>query len=137
MAMPARHRERLLAEYQGKMVATIDTKSRCLLIYPLEIWEQKEEQIENLPAMNPVTRRFQRLVLGHATDLEFDGSGRVLFPPSLRDYAALDKKVVLVGQGKKFELWSEENWAAECNQAIEEANNPALSMPEEMLSITL
>ena len=87
--------------------------------------------------MDPAARRFQRLVLGHATDLEFDGSGRVLLSQTLRDYAGLEKKVVLVGQGKKFELWSEENWAAECDQAIEEAKGNIGELSAELKSIKL
>ena len=52
-------------------------------------------------------KRFQRLMLGYATDLELDGNGRMLLPQPLREYAQLDKKLVLVGQGNKLELWSE------------------------------
>ncbi len=58
-------------------------------------------------------KRFQRLMLGYATDLELDGSGRLLLPQPLREYAQLDKKLVLVGQGNKLELWSEALWLAE------------------------
>ena len=105
LALPAKHRERLTAECGGQLVATIDTQSPCLLIYPLPTWEPLEQEIQDLPAMNPAVRRFQRLLIGYASDLEFDASGRVLLPSSLREYASLEKKLVLVGQGKKMELW--------------------------------
>jgi len=80
------------------------------LLYPLSTWEMLEKQIQDLPSFDPAVKRFQRLTIGYASDLELDGSGRVLLPQALRDYASLDKKIVLVGQGKKFELWSEEAW---------------------------
>jgi MraZ protein len=137
MAMPAKQRERLSTVWDGQMVATIDTQSRCLLIYPLATWEELEQEIQKLPSLNPKVRSYQRLIIGYATDLEFDGSGRVLLPPSLREYAGLEKKVVLVGQVKKFELWSEELWIAERDKALKEANSGELPIPEEMLSLSL
>ncbi|HSG61125.1 MAG TPA: division/cell wall cluster transcriptional repressor MraZ [Pseudomonadales bacterium] len=110
MAMPAKYRDRVASEFSGLMVMTIDTQTRCLLLYPLATWEVLEKQIQDLPSFDPAVKRFQRLTIGYASDLELDGSGRLLLPQALRDYASLDKKVVLVGQGKKFELWSEEAW---------------------------
>ena len=136
LAMPARQRESLLYECNGQLVATIDTQSRCLFIYPLPEWEKIEREIQNLPALKPAVKRFQRLVIGYATDLELDSSGRLLLPAPLRDYAQLDKKLVLVGQGKKLELWAEELWLAERDQALEEAG-PDAELPEELMSLTL
>ena len=52
----------------------------------------------------------QRLLIGHATDVEVDGQGRVLVPQILRNYASLEKKLVLMGQTNKIEIWSEEAW---------------------------
>jgi len=136
LAMPARQREPLLYECNGQLVATIDTQSRCLFIYPLPEWEKIEREIQELPALKPAVKRFQRLVIGYATDLELDGSGRMLLPAPLREYAQLDKKLVLVGQGKKLELWAEELWMAERDQALEEAG-PEAELPEELMSLTL
>lgn len=136
LAMPARQREPLLYECNGQLVATIDTQSQCLFIYPLPVWEQIEREIQELPALKPAVKRFQRLVIGYATDLELDGSGRVLLPAPLREYAQLEKKLVLVGQGRKLELWAEELWMAERDRALEEAG-PDAELPEELLSLTL
>ena len=110
---------------------------RIALVYPLAAWEEIEQQIQALPSFKPGVRRTQRLILGHASDLELDGSGRVLLPQVLRDHAQLEKKSVLVGQGKKFELWSEELWKEERDAALEEANNSDFQMSEEMLSLSL
>ena len=81
-------------------------------------------------------KRFQRLILGYATDLELDGNGRMLLPQPLREYARLDKKLVLVGQGNKLELWSESLWLSEREQALQDSG-PAADLPEELMSLTL
>lgn len=136
LAMPARQRERLLAQCGGEIVVTIDTQSNCLVIYPLPEWERIEREVQALPALKPAVKRFQRLVLGYATDMELDGNGRVLLPQPLRDYARLDKKLVLVGQGNKLELWSEELWFAERDQALLDSG-PEAELPDELMSLTL
>ena len=110
IVLPARYRERLLEICQSQLIVTIDTEQPCLLIYPLPEWELIEEKIEDLPSFNPATRRIQRLLIGHATEVEVDGNGRMLLSNPLREYAQLGKKVVLIGQGKKFELWDEGVW---------------------------
>lgn len=136
LAMPARQREPLLSECGGQIVVTIDTQSACLVIYPLPEWERIEKDIQGLPALNPAVKRFQRLMLGYATDLELDGNGRMLLPQPLREYARLDKKLVLVGQGNKLELWSEPLWFAERDQALQDSG-PEAELPEELMSLTL
>ena len=136
LAMPARQREPLLSQCEGQIVVTIDTQANCLVIYPLPEWERIEGDIQNLPALKPAVKRFQRLMLGYATDLELDGNGRMLLPQSLREYAQLDKKLVLVGQGNKLELWSEALWLAEREQALQDSG-PEADLPEELMSLTL
>jgi MraZ protein len=135
-AMPARQREPLLSQCEGQMVITIDTQSACLVLYPLPEWDRIEAQIKSLPTLKPAVKRFQRLVLGYATDLQLDGNGRVLLPQPLRDHAQLDKKLVLDGQGDKLELWSESLWMAETEQALADASGDA-ELPEELMSLTL
>ena len=110
MAMPARYRERLLESCGGRLVVTVD-QDHCLLVYPLPEWEVIEEKLINLPSLNKQSRLLQRLLIGHATDLEMDGQGRILLPAMLREYAGLKKKAVLIGQGKKLEIWDEDTWA--------------------------
>ena len=136
LAMPARQREPLLSQCAGQIVVTIDTQTTCLVIYPLPEWERIEQDIQGLPALKPAVKRFQRLMLGYATDLELDGNGRLLLPQSLREYAQLEKKLVLVGQGNKLELWSEALWLAEREQALLDSG-PEIELPEELMSLTL
>lgn len=69
-----------------------------------------EQKIAELPSFQPATRRIQRLLIGHATELELDSHGRLLLPQLLREYANIGKNLVLLGQGNKFELWDEAHW---------------------------
>jgi MraZ protein len=110
VAMPARYRDTLVERGQGRLVATVDLSDKCLLIYPLTDWEEIERKLMRLPSMNEHTRRLQRLMVGHATDLEIDSHGRVLVPPKLREYAGLSRQAMLIGQGNRFELWDEQHW---------------------------
>ena len=110
LAMPTRYRDRIVERSSGRLVATVDRSDRCLLIYPLPEWEEIERKLMRLPTLNPAVRRLQRLMVGHATELELDSHGRILIPPTLREYAALARDVVLIGQGSRFELWDEAHW---------------------------
>jgi MraZ protein len=136
LAMPAKYRDRLQQSCGGQLVATIDIQSQSLSIYPLPVWEKIEQDIQELPSLDPRVKRFQRLLIGHASDLELDGSGRVLMPQSLREYAGLKKKLVLVGQGRKLELWNEELWLTETQTWLQQAQEDE-SIPDEMLSLSL
>jgi len=117
LAVPARHRDLLVGSGNGRLVLTADP-SRCLLVYPTDTWEPIQSRLMALSSFNDKIRNLQRLLVGHADDVEIDGSGRILVPPALRAYASLDKHVVLVGQGHRFELWGQTQWQAQTAQAI-------------------
>ncbi|MGB8327571.1 MAG: division/cell wall cluster transcriptional repressor MraZ [Steroidobacteraceae bacterium] len=110
MVMPTRYRERLRERALGKLVVTVD-RDQCLLLYPLPDWEQIERKLMSLPTLHAQARRLQRLMVGHATDLELDGHGRVLLPPELREFAGLERHAMLIGQGNRFELWDDARWS--------------------------
>ncbi len=107
--MPARYRERLLEGCGGRLVVTVD-QDHCLLVYPLPEWEVIENKLIALPSLNKQARLLQRLLIGHATELDMDAQGRILLPTMLREFAGLKKKAVLIGQGKKLEIWDEDTW---------------------------
>ncbi|WP_419535415.1 division/cell wall cluster transcriptional repressor MraZ [Endozoicomonas sp.] len=136
LAIPARYRQVLRDRCDGALVATIDTDEPCLLIYPLDEWELIQQKIEALPSFHPMTRRIQRLLIGHATDVELDGNGRILIPPLLREYAGLEKRSILLGQGKKFELWDELCWNERRDQYLKEASESE-EIPMELQSLSL
>ena len=99
----------LLAHCAGQLVLTADADG-CLLIYPQPEWQPIREKLMQLSAFNPRIRALQRFLVGHAEDVVMDAAGRVLVSANLRDFAKLDKRVMLVGQGNKFELWDEVRW---------------------------
>lgn len=136
MALPARYRDQIADCCENQLVATIDTETRCLLLYPLPEWETIEKKIDALPSFNPAARRIQRLLIGHATDLELDSSGRLLLPQPLREYAQMDKKLVLLGQGRKFEIWSEEQWNSARDLYLADSDE-AVALPEDLLTLSL
>lgn len=133
LAVPAKHREALAPAGNGKVVLTADP-SRCLLLYPLTAWAPIQARLMALSSFNEKIRGLQRLLVGHADDVEIDAAGRILVPPALRRYASLDKHAVLVGQGTKFELWDETQWHAQTAQAIA---FPADGLPPELDGFSL
>jgi len=132
MAIPTKIRESLASFCDGRIVVTAHTEERCLLVYPESQWQEILPKIESLPSFNKAARRAQRLLIGYATPLEMDATGRILVPPTLREYASLEKKLMLVGQGKKFELWSESSWFDWLDDADQEND-----IPEEMRNLSL
>ena len=136
LAIPVRYRDQLMTRAEGRLVATVD-RDYCLLIYPLPDWEEIERKLTRLPALNKQSRRLQRLMLGHATELEMDGHGRVLLTRELREFAGLDRQAMLIGQGNKFELWSEERWSARRDEWLADDDGKEAGLPQELESLTL
>jgi len=119
MAIPTRYRTVLDEICSGDLVITIDMKSTCLTLSPLPEWKKFEEKVAALPALDDLAEMLSRFVVGQAKDLQVDGSGRILIPSELRDYAQLEKKLVLVGRTRRLEIWSEDNWNAERQKSQE------------------
>jgi MraZ protein len=136
LAIPSRYREALKQD-QSSLVVTIDTEETCLLLYPARQWQVIEDNLQRMPSFNAAARRIQRLLIGHATDVELDGNGRILLPPLLRDYAHLDKRVVMIGQGKKFEVWDEERWQTRREDWLAEEASGEAGLPDEMKNFSL
>lgn len=136
--VPTQYRQAITEGANGQLVITIDTEDRCLLLYPLPQWQLIEERLGQLPTFQPAARRIQRLLIGHATELELDRNGRILLPPLLREYAGLDKTVMLVGQGKRFEVWGEAQWQLHRDSWLAEGigENDA-GIPSELISLSL
>ncbi len=136
MAIPTRYRHQLQTDAKAALILTIDTEERCLLLYPLPEWEVLEKKVQALPSFNKQARRIQRLLIGHATEVELDSHGRILLAPPLREYANLQKKAMLVGQGKKFEIWDEVRWHETREDWMKEGlgNGP---LPPELESLSL
>lgn len=129
LAIPSRYRERLTADCAGRLVVTLDPDRR-MVIYPYNEWKAVEGQLVELPSTKAAVK-LKRLILGHASDCDMDKNGRINLPPYLREKNGLDKQIVLVGIGKKFEVWNEESWNSECEDDEE------LDLSEELKILSL
>ncbi len=101
MSIPARHRDALSVQCEGRVTLTKHPHG-CLLLFPRPVWESHREQIANWPMS---ARAWQRIFLGNACDVEMDGAGRILITPELRSAATLARDVMLLGMGSHFEIW--------------------------------
>lgn len=136
MAMPSKYRERLQQQGNGQLVVTLDMSDPCLLIYPIAEWEDIERKLVRLPSLNQQAMRIKRLLLGHASEVELDSHGRILLPPALRELVKLEKRIILLGQGNKFEVWDEQTWNERREQWLEQpVTDQGLSDDLESLSL--
>ena len=87
----------------------------CLYIYPMDEWEAFEEKLRALPLTNKDARAFSRFFVAGATTCELDKQGRILVPQTLREFAGLEKDVILAGNLSRVEVWSKEKWSENCN----------------------
>lgn len=125
VAIPARYRDNLREACGGRLVVTVDL-DHCLLIYPQPEWLVVEQSLVKLPSTNRNARRLKRLLVGYAEECDMDGQGRILISQPLRAFAGLDKRLVLLGQGNKFELWDEERWNAESEELLADVSDGRL-----------
>ncbi len=135
LSVPTRYRERIADRCGGQLVVTVD-RDYCLLIYPLPDWEEIERKLMRLPSLNHQARKLQRLMVGYATEIDLDGSGRILLPPELREFAGLARKAVLIGQGNRFELWDEDSWNEKRDAWLQE-QDPDQGLTGELESLSL
>lgn len=133
LAIPIKHRDALQQSCEGHLVLTAHPH-RCLLLYPQPAWEPIQAKIMALSSFDKQSSNLQRLLVGFVEDIVIDNAGRILVSPELRDFALLDKEVMLVGQGSHFELWSKEAWRAQLSRVIE---TDAFQMPAELEGFSL
>ena len=112
LAIPARHREALVEAADGQLVLTAHPH-RCLLLYPEPAWLPIRDKVLATSSLNPQSAAIKRLLVGNARDETLDSAGRLLIAPELRQFAALEKQVWLVGLGSHFEIWSDIGWQKE------------------------
>ncbi|MFH1102968.1 MAG: division/cell wall cluster transcriptional repressor MraZ [Pseudomonadota bacterium] len=117
IVIPARFREVIAVSGADRVMMTRLDKG--LYAYTFEEWKKIETRIMSLAEKSDNMRRFRRVFIGGAFDCPFDKQGRMLIPPLLRQYAEIDKEIVLVGVLEHFEIWSRENWENE-NMNMEE-----------------
>src|SRR5262249_190289 len=110
LAIPSRCRDILDQHCQGKMVITMRHHGQSPMLYPPNQFHQVARSVSKLSDSDAVEATMKYRILGHASYVEMDSSGRVLVPPLLRELVGIDKKVALVGQNNKLELWNEATW---------------------------
>jgi MraZ protein len=136
VALPAKYRNRVTERCDGHMVLTVHPFDRCLLLYPLTDWEAIEAQVNALPnSTSRQARRLQHLMVGYATELDLDAANRLLLPSMHRDHAELNKRLILVGQGQKFEVWSEARWTSMTERYLNEPVDEDASVELSNLSL--
>lgn len=135
LAIPVRYRDSIQEQCSGRMVLTYSAfDSGALWLYPENEWERVRDEVTRLSTFNPGHRSLQRKLVGSATALELDGSGRIQLPLTLRQVAGLEKRVVMMGMSSRFELWNE----AILNQKrSEEERSMNLTASEEMSRLVL
>jgi len=115
VSIPAKFRELLAEKYDDRLILT--NFDRCLVAYPYEEWRVLEERVSSLSMVKKEVKAFQRFFISGATECPIDKLGRVLIPPTLRDYAQLGRNVVFAGMLRKFEIWSKERWLEEIKRS--------------------
>ena len=120
LAVPVRFREQLTALDSSALVLTLNPWDRALWLYPLPEWQLIETKLSALSDFDKQSRRTKQMMRGYATDVACDGQGRILLSTELREIAALDKQVVLLGQGNKIEIWDAARWREERDEWLED-----------------
>lgn len=133
LAIPTSYRDLVARECGNRLVLTYNPfEHGCLYLYPQPVWERVRDQINALPRTKSVSRNLQLKLVGAASFVEPDGSGRISVPASHRNAVGIDKKAVLLGMGDKFELWSEQAHHAQIRQTIGDAD-----LGEDLLDLQL
>ena len=107
LSIPSKYREIL-----GDEFVVSKGMDGCLFVYADEDWKAFEAKLASLPLVNEDARQFARFFLSGAQYVTVDKQGRILMPQDLRDFAGLEKDVVLAGTGGRIEIWSLEKWNA-------------------------
>jgi MraZ protein len=105
LAVPSKFR----GELKNKVVITRGL-DKCLFVYPLKTWSEIAGKLGSLPVGESSTRSFIRLMLAGAADAEIDKQGRILVPDYLKNYAGLDRNVIITGVYNRLEVWDEKQW---------------------------
>ena len=135
LAVPIRYRDTLAEQCANRMVLTYSAfDSGSLWLQSEKAWERIRDDVMALPNFNPNHRSLQRRLVGSATAVEPDGNGRILIPPSLRQVAGLEKRVLLLGMGNRFEIWDEDTLNT---QRAEEVSNLDAQASAEMEGLVL
>lgn len=123
LIIPAKFREAL-----GYRFIATKGLDNCLFLYPEDEWKNFEEKLKKLPVSQPNARQFVRFFFSGAAECEFDKQGRILLPANLREYAGLEKDVMVVGVMNRIEIWDAARWKEYSEQAEQNYESAAESL---------
>jgi len=104
--IPSKFREGL----GEKFIITKGLEQGCLLVFPMEEWQNFEEKLKSLPFGSKEARTFSRYFFSSASECEVDKQGRTLIASNLKEFAKLEKDIVIIGVSSRVEIWSKEKW---------------------------
>ena len=123
LAIPTSYRDLVAGECGNRLVITYNPfEAGSLYLDPQAVWERVRDQVNALPRTRSVSRQLQLKLVGAATQVEPDGSGRIGLPASHRNAVGIERRAVLLGMGDKFELWSEQAHHAQIRQTLDDAD---------------
>lgn len=108
LSVPSKFRDALAVIGDERLVVT--NFDECLWVYPMPEWQELEKKVANFPQFSQQVKALERVFISAAIECPLDKQGRILIPPSLREYAALENNVVIIGMMKRFEIWSRDRW---------------------------
>lgn len=131
LSIPSRFREILAAHGDERLILT--NFDNCLWAYPVAEWQKVEEKVASLPQFRSEVKTLQRFFISAASECPLDSNGRIIVPPTLRDYAGLERDVVLVGMTKRIEIWAKGQW----QKVFGKAENDLGSMGDKLADLGL
>lgn len=138
MAIPTRYREQIDELCGGDLVVTYNPyENSSLWMYPVGEWERVRDDVMALSTMEEAHRWLQRCLVGSAARVEPDGHWRIQIPQTLRNVVGLDKRVTLMGLGRKFEIWDDEVLNSIRQQRMQEGTSSAQQPSEQMASLRI
>jgi MraZ protein len=124
LTVPSRHRDALSQNSPPSNLVLTAHPDGCLLLYPAAAWEPIRARVMSFPALDARFSVWKRLLVGFAEEVEVDAAWRVLISPELRKFGALEKQVMLVGQGSHFEIWNRDTWEKQLQQLTAQTQLP-------------
>lgn len=131
VAIPAKFREILASRFDERLIVT--HFDQCLWAYPFPVWQEFEKKISALPQFLEEVKTLQRVFVSAASECPLDKQGRILLPPTLREYAGLNTEAVLVGMTQRVEIWSKGRW----EKAFRDSSKKLETMQEKLAELGL